>query len=661
MEHELAEKIPWVPIVIFTIIIGFINPIFTLMQPRSAAYWYNMGLVGCMLYMMPMPYVAIFIMVLLSKARLSDKIRPSTLTYLYACTVSLAYPGVADAVFIPASYWVDRYISPLSMELEPWFFAPKPEIAQQILAGGVPIPWAEWLPSTLWWWLLYVLWALFFIGLATILRRHWVDIEKVPFPQTLVAHELVKVIGKEKNDESKLSKSLSIGILIGFIFSALLFMILTFPWFPDLYGWRINTCGFGATYITTDSPLASIVTLATLEKNPLYVAVLYLAPLSILFNGWFWWIVLAILTQIAFTMGYYTALPTTNGCGRIYCGEAGIGTNLPFIWGVFGDFGLVLGIFFSYWILSSGYVRDTIRAAIGKGELVKSHEEEAISYKAAYAMLLVSFVAIMVAFMAASLSILPALMLVFVTLLFGFVQGRYYGLIGYMVPSGFYAAAAFFKPIWPTAPEPRTMEWTVAVSFAIMPASNAAYEGWAHQFLAMPSNYTLASLTGTSPKNVLKVTMFAAILTPILAIVSIIWACYTFGLNSLPGQSFTWGPTDRFTPEFTENWPAKGTWWPQALAGFLAAFILNYLHARFVWFPFEAIGFLFAIDLWSMDMALWQSALIAWIIKTLTLRIGGSKLYESTGRPIAAGFVIGFAIMCVLGGLIGVIRFFFPF
>lgn len=123
----------------------------------------------------------------------------------------------------------------------------------------------------------------------------------------------------------------------------------------------------------------------------------------------------------------------------------------------------------------------------------------------------------------------------------------------------------------------------------------------------------------------------------------------------------TWGPTDRFTPEFTENWPARTTWWPQMLAGFIVAFALNYLHARYIWFPFDAIGFLLGTDMWSVVPAVWQAALIAWALKTLTLRIGGSKTYEAQGRPIAAGFVIGFALMGFIGGAIGIIRFFFPF
>ena len=43
------------------------------------------------------------------------------------------------------------------------------------------------------------------------------------------------------------------------------------------------------------------------------------------------------------------------------------------------------------------------------------------------------------------------------------------------------------------------------------------------------------------------------------------------------------------------------------------------------------------------------------------MRVGGSKLYENLGLPIAGGFITGYMVAVVLGGTIGVLRFFFPF
>jgi len=57
----------------------------------------------------------------------------------------------------------------------------------------------------------------------------------------------------------------------------------------------------------------------------------------------------------------------------------------------------------------------------------------------------------------------------------------------------------------------------------------------------------------------------------------------------------------------------------------------------------------------------WSPFLAAWILKTITLKIGGSKLYEEVGVPVAAGFVVGYMIALIFGGAIGVLRFFIPY
>jgi len=80
-----------------------------------------------------------------------------------------------------------------------------------------------------------------------------------------------------------------------------------------------------------------------------------------------------------------------------------------------------------------------------------------------------------------------------------------------------------------------------------------------------------------------------------------------------------------------------------------------------VWFPFEPIGFLLATDGHALIEGIWNMCLIAWVIKMLTLRVGGSKLYEQTGIPVCTGFVLGTVIVAFLGGLMLLLRFFVPF
>jgi hypothetical protein len=72
-------------------------------------------------------------------------------------------------------------------------------------------------------------------------------------------------------------------------------------------------------------------------------------------------------------------------------------------------------------------------------------------------------------------------------------------------------------------------------------------------------------------------------------------------------------------------------------------------------------GFILGIGYSSLLAGFWSAFLVAWIIKTITLRVGGSKLYETMGIPTAAGIVAGSMIAVLIGGIIGVWKFFFPF
>ena len=58
---------------------------------------------------------------------------------------------------------------------------------------------------------------------------------------------------------------------------------------------------------------------------------------------------------------------------------------------------------------------------------------------------------------------------------------------------------------------------------------------------------------------------------------------------------------------------------------------------------------------------MWHAFLVAWVLKRLTLSIGGSRAYEEIGMPFISGVTAGYAITAFVFGLISVIRFFVPF
>ncbi|MEM2303429.1 MAG: DUF6784 domain-containing protein [Candidatus Bathyarchaeia archaeon] len=97
------------------------------------------------------------------------------------------------------------------------------------------------------------------------------------------------------------------------------------------------------------------------------------------------------------------------------------------------------------------------------------------------------------------------------------------------------------------------------------------------------------------------------------------------------------------------------------MPGVLLAGALTYLHAKFLWFPLDPIGFLIITDGHALIEGLWTTVTVAWIVKLIVLRIGGSKFYEEVGVPVAIGFIVGAVLVSFIGGLLMVIRFFIPF
>jgi hypothetical protein len=166
-------------------------------------------------------------------------------------------------------------------------------------------------------------------------------------------------------------------------------------------------------------------------------------------------------------------------------------------------------------------------------------------------------------------------------------------------------------------------------------------------------------MMGMDNKSIFKISLVLGVLAPLLAQLGYIWVLYTFGPKL---SSVQWGSIwARGDPANIVNRPARGNWVPNFLGGILFAGLLSWLHAKFLWFPLEPIGFLLITDGHALIEGLWTVITAAWALKLIVLKIGGSKLYEEVGVPTAVGFITGVVLMGFIRGLILIVRFFVPF
>lgn len=83
---------------------------------------------------------------------------------------------------------------------------------------------------------------------------------------------------------------------------------------------------------------------------------------------------------------------------------------------------------------------------------------------------------------------------------------------------------------------------------------------------------------------------------------------------------------------------------PTGLAfGAAAMAVLTWLNARFVWWSLSPIGFVLG-GTWGLGARMWTSAFIAWAAVVALRKIGGLRLYRKV-RPVFLGMVVGHLVM----------------
>lgn len=135
-----------------------------------------------------------------------------------------------------------------------------------------------------------------------------------------------------------------------------------------------------------------------------------------------------------------------------------------------------------------------------------------------------------------------------------------------------------------------------------------------------------------------------------------IWGAYTYGFHvSWPAGGWVAVAEDADSYFWLISEESRGTgwlWasnpriWPDFTVGFIVAVVITALSFLHVWFPLHPVGLVL-----GFGATLWFQGLIALIIRTLVLRVGGSKLYEEKGVPFATEIIVGTALANFLLGL----------
>jgi len=287
-----------------------------------------------------------------------------------------------------------------------------------------------------------------------------------------------------------------------------------------------------------------------------------------------------------------------------------------------------------------------------------------MSYRAAYMTLGITTILIIAIYMALNCTFIEALLIPVTGILYYIAMARIYALAGLHTQGGRHGWTLYRMLLWPTSlnAEQAPVSYYITGVMAGHGTNTPGGGFTGSAFYSSFAGYKMGSITGASNRKILKALLVGLIVTPLISLITMVWINGTFG-----GTRFAVGTLLTSGASFTnivDSWLNASYSGPVAwyvALGMIITIALSLLHARFLWFPLEPIGFLVGTSYLSVLWGYWLPFLVAWILKTFTLRVGGSKLYEDTGLPIAVGVIAGCIISILFGSAIGVVYFFHPF
>jgi hypothetical protein len=480
------------------------------------------------------------------------------------------------------------------------------------LKPGESAGWAVWVVPLFWWLSFVGAIAVGSVALGVILRRQWVERERLSFP---LAEVPVLLVGMRDGGSGERPFYRQFLFWAGFAgpFFLVLWHVATFfyPLLPDL---RIDTTWSSISFGRDYPPIYPRV-------NFFIVGFAYFTDLRILLSIWFFHLLAALQIGLSTRVGLGAGLPDAG----IYHQEFG---------------GLTLFVF----ACAFGRRRDP------------GDREELISYRSAVWALLLAAVYCVAWLVRAGLRLDLALLFLFISFVFYLGLARILALSGLVFLAGGSNTQGLMLALLPRS----------AYTASSLAASNVLFctyqnnKGW-----VMPAASHTARLAGDlgpgASRRLGRTALIAFALALVASAAMTVWLGYRRGAYNLEG--FTWTNANQYpfnntvtqVKELVAGVPyQKGALW-FFLFGGLVTVLLTVLTYRFPWWPLHPAGFTVAFA-WSVETAA-SSVLVAWVVKAVILRIGGMNLYRKA-RPVFLGIIVGYGAAILVAILADVL--FFP-
>jgi hypothetical protein len=489
-------------------------------------------------------------------------------------------------------------------------------------------------------WSLFILLLLFgFLCLNVMLRRHWVERERLTFPLVALPLELTR---EGASGALVARPDFWLAFLLACAWRSMTGLHHTVPGFPELlpfYNDAGQLIDIGSFF--TQRPWNGIGHFM-LSFHPLIIGITYFLPLDLSFSAWFFYLLVKAENVWATALGFRD--PGAGAAAALvpYTGEQGAGAFLAIA-------------LFTFWG-ARRHLRDVFAKAFGSAPKVRD-DDEVLSYRTAVIGFFLSFAGVvlfvtlggMAWWLAALFFLLYLLMIVTCT--------RLRAEAGPMLGFG-----PDLNPHRMMVLLPGSQSW------GLRDLTVFAYLQWFdsdYRTVAMPQQMEalkMAEAAGgslrASPRRRGLWIMLASALAAVTAFVAVLAIYYHYGAETPRGDN-GWRNYNGRSPFVTVmRWVDTPTG-PDALrlrwlcGGFAATAALIQARAHWLWWPFHPAGFAMANAGWTMPWV-WFAMLLGWAAKATLLRYGGMIAFRR-GIPFFMGLLLGDIVISVLWSLLGVI------
>jgi len=555
-------------------------------------------------------------------------------------TLSVVGSSVADLVgrfiaTISAPYYFasqeNHWAEFFHQYLQPWMLPTNEGNAIKWLYEGLPkgesIPWAVWIGPLFWWFLFLMAITVGVFSLVVMLRKQWVERERLSFPIARVAVELAQ----QSTGPSRVAPLLRNRLFwAGF---AIPFGILCWNmagWFyPQFPAIGFATGRFSQLTLNPDFPTFYPM------FNFMVLGFAYFTNLEILFSIWLFHILAILQAGVVTRSGLGPALGLTEG---------GVGPQ--------SNGALFFFVFWGLW-MARRQLADVWRKFIDPRAPVDD-SREFFSYRTAVVGFVGAAVFLVFWLHRAGMSYWYAMAFLAASLVLYLGMAKIIATSGLVFLRSPDAAQGLLSTLWP---KHFVDDSTLSISNTMF-ACYSGNKGW-----LAPSAFhagKLSESTHLDPRALGRALLVGLALSLIVGALSTIYLGYKVGAFNFGSYAFT-NANQHVFDYIPRDINAKSEPWDPKLGqygffgfGIAVMGLLTMCSYRLSWWPIHPIGFIVPLAFPVRASAL--SVFVAWAAKSVILRIGGIALYRKS-QPFFLGIIAGYVAGIALGLLVDVVLF----